>query len=132
MTALRMELLRLVRFGMVGSVNTLVSYLVFAGLLRVGWHYAAATLVGSICGMVLGFRLHGRFVFRNPGRGRFLRFALFFVGLYGLSIGIQALARMAMNGYLAGALAASITIPTSFLLNRNFVYHRDPNQVPGS
>jgi putative flippase GtrA len=132
MTSPRLELFRLVRFGIVGSVNTLVSYLIFAGLLRVGWHYTLATLAGCTCGMALGFRLHGRFVFEHPGRGRFMRFALFFIALYGLSIGIQALARKAMNGYLAGVAAASITIPASFFLNRNFVYHSNSNRASGS
>jgi len=132
MTGLRLELFRLVRFGLVGCVNSLASYLVFAGLLRMGWHYALATLGGSACGMALGFRLHGRFVFDHPGRGRFLRFSLIFISLYGLSIGIQALARLAMNGYLAGAVAASCTIPVSFLLNRTFVFHRTPDRATGS
>jgi len=44
-----------------------------------------------------------------------------------LSLGIQAVARPACNGYFAGAIAAFITIPTSFILNKNFVFHGTVN-----
>jgi putative flippase GtrA len=33
-----------------------------------------------------------------------------------------------LNDYIAGAVAASITIPISFLLNRNFVFHSEAYQ----
>lgn len=119
----RFQLLRLARFGIVGFVNTIFAYLVFALSLRIGCHFALATLIGSAFGMATGYRLHGRFVFANPGKGRFMRFALIFVLMYMLSVGIQAVARSTCNGYFAGAIAAFITIPTSFILNRNFVFH---------
>ncbi|OGR02797.1 MAG: hypothetical protein A2520_09525 [Deltaproteobacteria bacterium RIFOXYD12_FULL_53_23] len=119
-----LQLFQLVRFGIVGSVNTFFSYLVFAFCLGLGWHFSLATLIGSIVGMLMGFKLHGRFVFGNPGKGRFLRFALIFCFVYGVSVGIQWIARLTVNGYLAGAIAALITIPLSFLLNRGLVFHR--------
>ncbi len=120
----RLLLSHLVRFGVVGSVNSFFAYLVFAFCLRLGCHFAWATLIGSLFGMLTGFKLHGHFVFGNPGRGRFLRFALIFCVVYGLSIVIQEVARLTVNGYVAGTIAAAITIPVSFLLNRNLVFHR--------
>ena len=130
MSKTRLQIYQLVRFGFVGLVNTIFAYLVFALSLRLGCHFALATLFGSIFGMLMGFKLHGHFVFGNPGTGRFLRFALIFCFVYGVSVGIQVMVRPVLNGYLAGAVAASITIPISFLLNRNFVFHGTADQKP--
>lgn len=117
------SVLRLVRFSIVGSFNSVVSYLVFALFIRSGFHYTVATFAAFLVGMLMGFKLHGALVFDHSGERRFLRFALISVGLFGCSIGIQALARNTVNDYAAGAIAAAITIPISFLLNRTFVFH---------
>ncbi|WP_426103637.1 GtrA family protein [Massilia sp. TSP1-1-2] len=115
--------LRLVRFSMVGFLNTLASYAVFALFIRMGCHYTIATLAAYTVGMLMGFKLHGAYVFDHPGDHRFLRFTLISLALFACSLGIQALARTIVNDYLAGAIAAAITIPVSFLLNRAFVFH---------
>lgn len=119
--------LRLVRFVIVGFFNTLASYMVFALFIRLGCHYTLATLAAYACGMLMGFKLHGAFVFDHPGDHRFLRFTLISIALFLCSLGIQAVARLSVNDYAAGAIAAVITIPISFLLNRAFVFHA-PNQ----
>lgn len=118
----REEFLRLFRYGVVGGINTFLAYLVFAGSLRLGFHFVIATLISSLFGMTMGFVLHGRFVFQNPGHGRFGRYALVVAILYVANVGIQAVARHALNSYLAGAVASLITIPASFLLNRALVF----------
>jgi putative flippase GtrA len=115
-------LLRLVRFSVVGFVNTLASYLTFAACIRIGLHYTLATLAAFAVGMLMGFKLHGAFVFDHPGDRRFVRYALISVGLLGCSLAIQALTRTMVNDYAAGAIAAATTIPISFLLNRAFVF----------
>lgn len=73
--------------------------------------------------MLLGFRLHGRLVFRSR-TGRLDRFAMVFVAMSGLSLLVQAIARPHLGGYLAGALATAMTVPISFLLNRSLVFGR--------
>ena len=121
------SLWRLVRFLIVGGFNTLVSYLVFALIIWIGGHFTLATLVAYSVGTLLGFKLHGAFVFDHPGDGRFWRFVAFSLVLLACSMGIQALAQPSVNAYVAGAIAASITIPVSFLWNRAFVFHAPLN-----
>lgn len=115
--------LQLIRFGLVGALNTAFAYGVFAALLWTGLHFTLATLLGGAIGVVTGFRLHGKFVFKNPGKGRFLHFCGIFILIYALSVGIQAIARLGMNGYAAGAIASCFTAPISFILNRFLVFH---------
>ncbi len=119
------RLSRLIRFGLVGSLNSMAAYATFALLIRAGVHYAPATLLGSLVSMLMGFKLHGAIVFRQSGKGRFTRFLLIFMGVYLLSVGLQALLRPWMNGYLAGGAAALVTIPISFLLNGSLVFRPD-------
>jgi putative flippase GtrA len=116
------SLLQLMRFSIVGVFNTVASYLMFALCIKLGAHFVVATLAGFALGMLMGFRLHGAFVFDHPGDHRFLQFSIIAVLLLLCSLGIQALIRPWVNDYLAGALAACFTIPVSFLLNRAFVF----------
>ena len=60
-------LLRFLRFLIVGGVNTLASYLVFCGCIWIGLHFTLATLVSYGVGVLIGFKMHGRFVFEHPG-----------------------------------------------------------------
>lgn len=122
MVEVRPQFLHLLRYVVVGGVNTLLAFGVFVLFLKVGCHFSVATLAGGICGMVMGFKLHGTLVFGHSGRGRFLWFLAIFVSMYGLSLGIQTLARGSVNGYLAGAVASCVTVPVSYLLNRTFVF----------
>jgi putative flippase GtrA len=117
------SILRLIRFSIVGIINTVASYLVFALFIWAGVHYVFASLAASSIGMLMGFKLHGAFVFDHPGDHRFLRFMGISFLIFACSLGIQALARISVNDYLAGAIAAAITIPISFLLNQAFVFH---------
>ena len=114
---------QLIRFLIAGGFNTLASYLAFALCIRLGWHFVPANLVGFLVGVLIGFKVHGAFVFDHPGEKRFLRFMVIAVLLLGCSLGIQAIVRQWVNDYVAGALAAAVTIPISFLLNRALVFH---------
>lgn len=123
-------LVSLARFGAVGLINSAVAYAAFALTLSLGLHYTIATLAGGAAGVLLGFRLHGRFVFRDRP-GQLWRFVLVFLVIYGLSLAVQAGARPAAGGYLAGILAMGVTVPTSYLLNRWLVF-RGPAVRPDS
>lgn len=116
------HLVHMVSFAFVGILNTLLAFGIFAALVWCGLHYALATLIGGSAGVILGFRLHGRFVFMRSGKGRFAQFVGIFLVMYGLSIGIQSLARTRWKAYVAGAIASCITIPISYGLNRIFVF----------
>jgi len=118
------EAARVFRFGLVGALNTLVAYLVFALLLFAGIHYTIATLAGGVAGMLVGFELMSSWVFRLRDRRRLWRFALLFVTAYGLNVGIQTLLldHSRLNGYWAGAVATALTAIFSYSANRGWVF----------
>lgn len=118
---------RLLRFSLVGFLNTLVSFGMFAMFIHMGFHYSVATFAAFLVGMLMGFKLHGAYVFDHPGDHRFLRFVLISLAVFAFSVGIQSLVHNMVNDYVAGTLSAVITIPISFLLNRAFVFHAPDN-----
>ena len=112
----------MLRFGLVGAVNTLVAYGSFSLLLWAGVHYALATFLGGTVGMLLGFKLTGALVFQSRDNGRIFRFVAVFLLLVLANIGVQALFRRMVNPYLAGAFATIFCFFPSFALNRGFVF----------
>lgn len=121
-TLVRIEFLR---FVAVGVLNTAVAYAVFAALLFFHVHYTAATLVGGVAGMLVGFKTTGVYVFKNPDNRRIVRFALVFVLMYGVNVGIQYVLNPFVNGYASGGFATVLTVFLSYALNRSFVFARD-------
>lgn len=125
-----MPLRQLVRFGIVGLVNTGFAYAIFAMLLAFRIHYLAATLIGGLAGMFLGFQLSGRYVFGGRHRGHFLKFIIVFLLMYLVNVSIQRVLHPFVNQYLSGALATASCFFLSFALNRTFVFRADPLAAP--
>jgi len=65
---------RFVRFLLVGTLNTAFSYLVYALLLLVGLHYAAANLGAVVLGIIFSFKTQGVLVFRDPRNALFAKY----------------------------------------------------------
>lgn len=113
---------QILRFGLVGAANTIVAYGLFSVLLWAGVHYTLATFLGGVAGMLLGFKLTGALVFGSRDNGRILRFMVVFLLQYLVNVGAQAALRIAVNPYLAGALATMFCFFPSFAMNRSFVF----------
>lgn len=118
---------QLLRFVVVGSLNTGASYGAYVLLLAIGLHFSVASLGALIFGILLSFTTQGRFVFGNSGIGRFPRFVAVWALLYFANIAlIGAFASMGINAYLGGALALVPITALSFLLQRHFVFSPTP------
>ncbi len=114
--------MQILRFGLVGAANTIVAYGLFSLLIWAGVHYTLATFLGGVAGMLLGFKLAGALVFGNRDNGRVFRFVAVFLMQYLANVGAQALLRLVVNPYLAGAFATLICFFPTFALNRGFVF----------
>lgn len=112
----------MIRYALVGLVNTLSTFGIFSILVWCGLHYSIATLLGGSVGVLIGFNLHEKFVFSRSGRGRFILFVIIFALMYGLNIAIQSMARTHWNVYISGAIASFSCTPISYVLNRTFVF----------
>lgn len=111
-------------YVIVGLTNTLWAYAIFAGLIYVGVHYAVATLFSGVLSVLTGYVAQRR-VFGCAGRSRLARFSALFIVIYGLNITIQTILMepaLALNRYVAGAVAVCVCATMSFIANRIYVF----------
>lgn len=111
------------RYGVVGAINTAVSYAVYCAFLFLSANYALASLGALAFGSVLSFVTLGRYVFVSRLQGRFPLYVLALIIVYFVNIGlIRLLMSLGADAYLAGLLAAPLTIGTGFLLQKFYVF----------
>ena len=114
-------LMQLVRFGIVGVINTLVDFAVFSFLFYVVFsanqnYYYIPFAVGYLCGVVCSFILNKIFTFRDKQNAKRQWLPFLLVNLVALGVG-QGLMYLLGLGNITGALAKLITIPVTLLIN---------------
>ena len=119
----RLWSIRLVRFLFVGGINTLFSYLVYSGLILLQFHYAIASLLATILGILFNFFTTGKIVFRNNDRKLLLKF----FGVYGITYLInlcflKIFDACRVNMLIAGAILVLPIAILSYFLNKTLVF----------
>jgi putative flippase GtrA len=111
------------RFLVVGGLNTVFSYGVYACLLLVGLPYIAANFGALLLGILFSFRTQGALVFGNRDGRLIVRFAACWglIFLFGIGL-IGAMIRLGLDAYWAGALAMIPVTILSYLLQRFLVF----------
>lgn len=112
-----------ISFLLVGGLNTLFSYCVFALLIFLQLHYTVAVFLASALGVLFNFKSFGRLVFKSNDNSLLFRFLLVYSVVYFVNIGIlKACDWSGINMYLAGFVSAIPSAGVSFLLMRQFVF----------
>ena len=116
------------RFILVGGLNTLFGYAVFASFLAIGAHYALAALFSTFLGALFNFKTYGRLVFKNSENRLIFRFFGVYLTTYVLGVVlIGVLKTYHLSSYAAGAVLALPMALVSFQLNRRLVFSRMTN-----
>jgi len=111
------------RFIIVGIINTIFGYSLFALLIYLKFHYSIAVLISTIIGVLFNFKTTGRIVFKNDKNHLLFKFILVYVFTYFLNIGlIKLLTYTKLSMYLIGAICIVPMSVISFLLNKVFVF----------
>lgn len=111
------------RFLVVGGINTVFGYSVFAILTLLKVHYAIALFLGNVLGILFNFNTTGRIVFHNRDNRRIFGF----FGVYGITylVNLACLRVFDLNHVnmlIAGAIMVLPMAAFSFILNRAFVF----------
>ncbi|MCU9957874.1 MULTISPECIES: GtrA family protein [Burkholderia] len=115
---------QLLRFLIVGGLNTLVGYSLFAVLTYAGLAYPVAIGLATIGGVLFNFQSVGRLVFDGAPRSRFWRFVGVYCVIYLLNLGgVRLLLGLDANIYIANALTLLPLSVIAFILNRRFVFN---------
>lgn len=122
---------QLIRFILVGALNTLFSYAIYAAGIWFGLEYYEASLVGLIIGILFSFKTQGALVFGNSDNRLILLFAANWALIYACMIGVIALLmRAGLNEYWAGLLALPPVAGLSFL-SQKFIVFNARSRKPG-
>ena len=125
----RLWQIRLLRFLVVGAINTIFSYIVYAILILAGAHYSLATLISTVLGVIFNFFTTGRIVFRNMDNKSFLSFVLVYAFTYLVNILLLRwlIDGLAMEKLLAGALVTLPVALLSYVLNAKLTFSEKPS-----
>jgi putative flippase GtrA len=116
------------RFLVVGAINTLFAYAVYAAGLFLGLNYAAANLVALVLGILVSFRTQARLVFRSHDDRRVVHFVVAWVVIYLCNIAmIRFFLSLGLDAYGAGFLALPFTAVLSFVIQKQFVFRNQPS-----
>lgn len=111
-----------------GTLNTVLSYGIYAGAIYLGFGYKNANLISLLIGIVTSYALQSRFVFKSRSYYIFFKYILCWTGLYFLIINVNGyfLAHGA-NAYLSGALTLPAGVLFSYLIQKFLVFKRHVN-----
>ena len=88
--------------------------------LWIGLPYPVAAGLSLVLGVAFSFNSHRLLVFK--AKGRFLRYVLVWLAIYGIDVALIALLRDHVGDYLAGIVLVPIIIVLSFVLMSRFVF----------
>jgi len=112
------------KFLLVGTINTIFGYTVFALLIFVGFHYTLSALLSTVAGVFFNFKTTGLFVFESRNNLLIFRFFMVYGIIYVLNIIILKIFNSyEINMYLAGAVPLFPLAILAYLLNKNFVFN---------
>ena len=114
---------RLIRFLVVGVLNSLVGYGLFSLFIYLGLHYSLASLVATILSVCFNFMSTGKLVFKQFGKTQAVRFALVYAFLYGLNIlFLGGLLKTGMSEYLGGFILIPVMAAFAYVLHARFTF----------
>ncbi|MEH1806748.1 MAG: GtrA family protein [Nostoc sp.] len=116
---------RFIRFLIVGGINTLFGYSLFALLILLNFHYEIAALISTICGAFFNFKTIGAIVFKNKSNTLIFRFIGVYTIIYSLQLFfIKLLLIYKISLFMAGALILLPLALISYTLNKIFVFKK--------
>jgi putative flippase GtrA len=118
---------QLLKFALVGVLNTGVGYAVIFGCMYVlGLGAVLSNVLGYAVGLVVSYSLNRSFTFRSSGarRAEMIRFVAIFLLAYLANLGVLVLLirRFAWHEGLAQVVAGVVYFGLSFVLNKYYVF----------
>lgn len=111
------------KYILIGGVNTVFGYCVFAFLLFFGIHYSLAVLVATILGILFNFQTYGRFVFKNHSWNLLGSFVFVYTTIYLVNITLLLVFDLFVsNLYISGAMTTPFIAYLGYILNKRYVW----------
>jgi putative flippase GtrA len=116
----------MVKFFLIGFINTIFYYVTYAFFIYIGFSYPLAVFVAAIFGTLFSFKTFGTFVFENTNNKLIFKFTLVIVANYLINISIiYILTKYGYSYYSAGFFATLVVAFNSFFMNKRFVFRKE-------
>jgi putative flippase GtrA len=110
-------------FLLVGLLNTLFGYSIFALLVFLGLHYALAVLIATCLGILFNFKTTGALVFGSRDNSLIGRFVAVYAVLCLANIALlKMMLEIGLGAYAGGAVVVFPLAVVGYLLNLKFVF----------
>ena len=117
--------IQIIRFMLIGFINTLFGYAVYALFLYIGFNYIASILGATLIGMLFNFKTIGKYVFNRSEHKLMAKFFQVYAVVFLVNVSmIKFFKLLEFNDYLSGALAIIPVAVISFVLNKYYVFKR--------
>jgi len=125
--------IQFIKFGIVGLSNTIISYLVYALLVYLGFHYLVASIIAFFISVLNSFFWNSRYVFKKEdGAKRSVLHALVktfisyaFTGLILQNIFLFVFIDIFhISKYMAPLFSLVITVPLNFIMNKFWAFRQ--------
>lgn len=117
-----------IKFILVGILNTIFGYSLFAILLYTGLHYTLAVILSTIIGILFNFKTIGILVFKNKNNKLIFKFFAVYATTCSIGIIILRIAELLeQNLYFSGIISTGISAIISYLLNKKWVFKYEEN-----
>ena len=118
-----------IKFILVGILNTIFGYGLWAILIFAGMHYALAVILSTIIAVLFNFKTTGCIVFKNKDNKLLWKFIQMYIVTTFLSILVLKCAKMLnINLYLAGFFLTGIIAMISFIIQKYYVFRKIDNE----
>ena len=123
--------LQFFKFGIVGLLNTVIAYAVYAGLVYIGIPYIISNIASFLSGILNSYFWNNRYVFKKKDDEQRNHFYTFFkTALTYAAIGLVLnnillvifVEYFSISKYISYILAVSITYPINFIINKYWAY----------
>jgi len=110
-------------FILVGILNTIVGYSLYAVFIFLGFNYVWSVLFSTILGVLFNFKTFGKFVFNNSNNRKIFKFFGTYIIVFIVNIStIKTFLFFDFNDYMSGLIAIFPTSIISFVLNKYYVF----------
>ena len=114
--------IQFIKYILVGILNTLFGYTIFALLLYTGLHYAVVCILATIICVLFNYKTYGKLVFKN-NKNALVKFVSVYILTTSLSIlGLKIAKLYTINLYFAGFIITCVMAVISFILLKSYVF----------
>ena len=114
---------QIIRFILMGIMNTIFGYLVFSLLVFLKFNATTAIITSTILGLIFNFNTLGRYVFNKTDKNLILKFISSYFLLMIFNICLQkTLHFFIYSDYISGLISIIITAGLSYIMNKFYVF----------